>query len=142
MDSILNQIARFLSWASDKVHSQIVYIHLPRLNRRENVLRLSLAFVFLIFLVPSSMESNFGLGISFLLAALIALWNGWIYRERGAMVLVFVGSMFGSAANSLLMDAWHAFKTGNNSDVLAILFVAGLIYYMAREFKRGRRPRF
>lgn len=134
-------LACFLAWLAGKIHDNVITVQLPRLRNGENVLRFLLALLFLLVLAPASIESNFWLGVSFSAAALTAIWKGWIYRDRGAMALVYTGAIFGSLVTGLAKDAWKALRSGDYISMVVILGLAALIYYMAREFKRGRRPR-
>lgn len=134
-------LLRLLVWTIEKIRDNIVEVQLPRLRIGENLLRLLLALLFLLVLAPASMKGNVWLGLSFLVAAITAIWKGWIYRDRGAMALVYVGAILGSLVTGLAKDAWKALRSGDYASVVVILGLAALIYYMAREFKRGCRPR-
>jgi hypothetical protein len=133
-------LIRLLIWIGKKIRDNIVNVHLPRLINTENLLRLLAALLSLVLLVPSLIESNCWLGLSFLLAGLTALWRGWIYRNRFVIGMVVVGVILGSLVPGLAKDAWEALLSGDYVSVVVILIIGLLIYYLSSQLKKGRRP--
>jgi hypothetical protein len=134
-------LVRLLAWLTAKTRDQVTNVHMPRLRSGENVLRLCVGVLIMIVLLPSTFQNDWRLALGFLGAALLAIWNGWIYRERGAMVLVFAGAAIGSLCTGLLRDMFAALRKWDYTSFLVIGVLAAFIWYIARDLKQGRRPR-
>ncbi len=115
--------------------------HRKRLQKSENVIRLGISIFILYAFSRALLESDWRLGISFIIAGLTAIWFGYIYRGRDVMVLVFIGVVIGTFITVLTPNAWSAFSSG---DIISVIIIVGLIMYfykLSNEYKKGKRPK-
>lgn len=134
-------LCRLFAWAAAKTQHQFVTVHMPRLRSGENALRLMVGVLIMVVLLPSTFKNDWRLALGFLSAAALAIWNGWIYRDRGAMILVFAGAAIGSLCTGLLRDMLASLRKGDYTSFLVIGILAAFVWFIARDLKQGRRPR-
>ena len=139
------QLAKALKWVSIKL-AVITYgnykkRHRSKLRKGENLLRLGISIFILYFISKALLETDWRLGLSFIVAGLTAIWFGYIYRGREVMGLVLIGVIIGSLVTLLAPDAWQAFSSGDFIGFAFIVFLMFFFYYISREYKEGRRPR-
>lgn len=139
------QLAKALKWVSIKL-AVITYDnykkrHRSKLRKGENLLRLGISIFILYFISKALLETDWRLGLSFVVAGLTAIWFGYIYRGREVMGLVLIGVIIGSLVTLLAPDAWQAFSSGDFIGLAFIVFLMFFFYYISREYKKGRRPR-
>jgi len=137
------QLAKALRWILTEL-AQIIYDnynerHRSKLRKGENLLRLGISIFILFFISKALLETDWRLGLSFIVAGLTAIWFGYIYRGREVMGLVLIGVIIGSLVTLLAPDAWQAFSSGDFVGGAIIVFLMAFFYFISREYKKGRR---
>ena len=115
--------------------------HRKKLQKGENVLRLTISIFILYVFSKALLETDWRLGISFIFAGLTAIWFGYIYRGREVMGLVLVGVIIGTLVTALAPDAWKAFSSGDFIGAAVIVGIMIYLYLISREYKKGRQPK-
>jgi len=139
------EIAKALWWLVTGI-ALIIYDnynkrHRDKLRNSENILRLVIALFMLYILSKALLDADWRLGVSFIIAGLTAVWFGYIYRGREVMGLVLVGVIIGSLVTVLAPDAWQALSTGDFIGAVVIIGIMIYLYFISREYKKGKRPR-
>lgn len=140
------KIVRALWWLLVRV-ATIIYDnfnkrHRNRLGKGENMLRLIISIFILYIFSKTLLETDWKLGVSFIIAGLTAIWFGYIYRGRDVMGLVLVGVIIGTLVTALAPDAWKALSGGDFIGAVVIGSLMIYLYFKSRELKRGRRPKW
>ena len=115
--------------------------HRKKLQKGENILRLTISIFLLYVFSKALLETDWRLGISFIFAGLTAVWFGYVYRGREVIGLVLVGVIIGSLVTALAPDAWEAFSSGDFIGAAVIVGIMIYLYVVSREYKKGRRPK-
>ena len=103
--------------------------------------------------IPFSVYDFFGyLASGFLLIVAVdyVIGEQWVLREDLSVVLglfwivvaYIIGQIIaGIAATALAPNAWQALSSGDFIGGAVIIFLMVFLYFMSREYKKGRRPR-
>jgi len=139
------QLAKSLRWilitSAQLTYSNFNKRHRDKLRKGRNIVQLAISIFILYFLSKALLETDWRLGFSLILAGLTAIWFGYIYRGREVMGLVLVGVIIGSLVTALAPNAWQALSSGDFIGGAVIIFLMVFLYFMSREYKKGRRPR-
>lgn len=115
--------------------------HRHRLSDGTNILRLIISIIIYFFFCKALLESDWRLGISYVVSGFIAIWFGYIYRNEVVMGLVLVGVIIGSLVTVLAPEAWKAFSAGDYIGAAIIVFLMIFFFVIASQYKKGRHPR-
>ncbi len=138
---VASRIIELLNWLAPLIYANYIKRHRSRLRNNENILRLFLA-IFLLFIISRALlASDWRLGIFFIIAGTVAIWFGYIYRNRDVILLVLIGVVIGTIVTILAPDAWKAFKAGDYIGAAVIIGIMAYFYLKSRGLKKGKRPR-
>ncbi len=88
-------------------------------------------------LVPAGFELGFLPGMSFLGTAFSAWYFGYIFRDELAMIYVYLGVIFGGAAQGLLGDAFQASLAGQFLPALVLVIVVAYLWIWSERMKKS-----
>lgn len=116
--------------------------HSAKLQSPENRLRLGIAFVLIPMIASSLLQTDWRLGLSFVTAGATAIWFGYVYKGRDVIGLVLVGVIIGTIPGILFPDAVNVAQTGDIMGAVIILAFGVFFYYLADQYKKGKRPKY
>ena len=88
------------------------------------------------YIVAEASGLGFMTGMGFTLAGASAIYNGYIFRNPGAIVVVYIGVLIGGEVTGLLLPAYQSTSSGDWISGVVLLVVAGYIWVWAQQLKR------
>lgn len=124
------------SWENNKK------IHKKALKKPEGQWRLAVALTVLIFFSWALIPDEPRLGLSFLFAGLMAIYAGYIYKDRAAIGYVFAGVILATVIPSLLPGISESYKNADYIGMTILILFGFLIWYVSSRLKMGELPTF
>ncbi len=131
---------RFLTKILQRFWLKHKRLHVKRLRRQENQIRLGIALVFYGLIVWAIIQDDVMLGLSFMLAGGIAIFTGAIYKSKEVMWLVLVGVAIGTVVPTLARDALDSYGNGDYVGAIILIVFAVFFWLLASSFKKGDPP--
>lgn len=115
-------------------------IHSYWLRRNEGLVRLVIALLIYIILLPSLFGTSILLGLSFLFSGFIAIFTGVIYKGRDVMAYVLGGVLLGMTVLPTLFGAWDAVQEGDWIGAIIVFFLGVFLWLWSTRMKAGKPP--
>lgn len=87
-------------------------------------------------LVPDAFSISWQTGLSYVVAGTSAIYSGFIFRHPMALVIVFVGVIFGGTVTGVVGDAVHSAATGAWIPSIMLLGVAAYMWVWAKRMQK------
>lgn len=113
-------------------------VHSYWLSKSEGRILLLIAVFLWVIFSYALIQDNLKIGISFMLAGLMVIYSGAIYRDERVMGIVVVGVFIATLVPQFISDAWDTFKYGDWVSTVILLVLAIFLWYWSSVMKRGR----
>lgn len=96
----------------------------------------AMAVFLLWYVIPQAFQLGFTTGLSFLSASASAVYFGYIFRNPGAVIIVYVGVIFGGEVMRLFGVAKDGALTGDVLSTAVLIGFTGYLLVWAERMKR------